>query len=96
MSLTLADVHRIVTDVAHRHTIPIEVVAASLCRSSESAYSEVLIRLPRADAEPDRLLIGVCCATSEPECQRAFEDRLRERLTFASRSDISDGYGYRG
>jgi len=90
MSLTLADVHRIVTDVADRHTPPLEVVAASRRRSSESSYSEVLLRLPHAGAEPDRLLIGVF-GTSELDCRRAFEDRLRERLASASRVSTARG-----
>jgi hypothetical protein len=79
MSLSLTDVQRIATDVAKAQDPPLEVIGVTSAEGA-TAYAEVLLTVRGCQVEPCRVLVGVSRNTSEPDCRRSVNERLRQHI----------------
>ena len=79
MSLTLTDLRRIAADVARQQDPALDVVAA-MPAEGDAAYTEVMFTVTGCRHEPCQLVVGLSRNSSEPDCRRAVEDRLRQHL----------------
>ncbi len=79
MSLTLADVRRLTSDVTRQHYPAIDVLAALPGRDGAS-YSEVMLMVRDEAAEPYRLVIGVTRDKSEEDFRAGVRKQLQHHL----------------
>ena len=79
MTVALADVKRITTDVARTENPALEVVSASTAEGG-SAYAEITVTIRGCREEPCRIVVGVDRSGDEGALRTAFASRLREHL----------------
>lgn len=87
MALSLADVRRIVAEIAHEDAPAVEVVAAHA--EADSTYTEIILTLRGCSTEPCQILMGLSRDASESEFRDTVRERLREHLHEHERSDVT-------
>jgi len=79
MTLTLADVRRIASDIAQQQYPSLDVIGVTT-RGSSSTSAEVILAIRDYYVEPYRVVISVSRQVSEAECRVVILTQLREHL----------------
>jgi hypothetical protein len=79
MTLTLADVRRITSDIAQQRHPSLDVIGVTT-RGGSSTSAEVILAIRDCYIEPYRIVISVSRQVSEAECRVAVLTQLGEHL----------------
>jgi len=79
MTLTLADVRRIASNVAQQQQLSLDVIGVTT-REGSCASAEVILAIRDCYIEPYRVVISVSREVSEAECRVAVVTQLGEHL----------------
>jgi hypothetical protein len=79
MTLTLADVRRIASDIAQQQHPSLEVIGVTT-REGSSTSAEVILAIRDCYVEPYRVVISMSRQISEAECRMAVLTQLGEHL----------------
>ena len=77
--LDLEDIRRITADVIAASSLPVNLQGV-VNGNSDSAYTEVLIKVDGCHVEPCQLTLGVFRTTPEPDLRLEIERKLRDHL----------------
>ena len=88
MTLTLAEVRRIASDIAQRQHLSLDVIGVTT-REGSTASAEVILAIRDCYVEPYRVVISVSRQVSEAECRAAVLTQLGEHLAAPASGRIS-------
>jgi len=88
MTLTLADVRRIASDIAQQQHPSLEVIGVTT-REDSSTSAEVILAIRDCYIEPYRVVISVSRQVSEEECRVTVRTQLGEQLAAPAISRVS-------
>ena len=88
MTLTLADVRRIASDIAQQQHPSLDVIGVTT-RGSSSTSAEVILAMRDYHVEPYRVVVSVSRQVSEAECRVALLTQLAQHLAAPAMGRVS-------